>query len=115
MPPRERWRDVAAAYLVHLGLRLAGPRTRHDIATHLAAELRADVAERLRETVATRLAPARARGRVTNAAMRGTHDPCRCSQPAVTMPVPTRTPACSPFRIGSVPPWPPQFRPGNIG
>jgi hypothetical protein len=68
MPPRERWRDVAAAYLVHLGLQLAGPRTRHDIATHLAAELRADVAERLRETVAARLAPARAPQDVLDAA-----------------------------------------------
>lgn len=68
MPPRERWRDVAAAYLVHLGLRLAGPRTRHDIAAHLAAELRADVAERLRETVAARLAPTRAPQDVLDAA-----------------------------------------------
>jgi hypothetical protein len=58
MPPRERWRDVAAAYLVHCGLRLAGRRTRHDIAAHMAAELRADVAAQMSADLAHDLAEA---------------------------------------------------------
>lgn len=51
MPPRESWRDVAAAYLVHRGLRLASPRARRGMALHLAADLYAEVA-RHRETLA---------------------------------------------------------------
>lgn len=56
MPPPCTWRDVAAAYLVHWGVALAGPRTRHDIAVHLAAELRADVAARMTADLAAELA-----------------------------------------------------------
>ena len=56
MPPPCTWRDVVAAYLVHWGVQLAGPRTRHDIAVHLAAELRADVAARMSADLAADLA-----------------------------------------------------------
>ena len=35
---RERWRDVAAAYLVHTGLRLATVVARREIVTTLARE-----------------------------------------------------------------------------
>lgn len=37
---RERWRDVAAAYLVHRGLQLASRAARRDMMTTLACELR---------------------------------------------------------------------------
>jgi hypothetical protein len=39
MPPQESWRDVAAAYLVHTGLRLASRAARRTMALHLAAEM----------------------------------------------------------------------------
>jgi|KBSMisStaDraftv2_1062788.scaffolds.fasta_scaffold2161374_1 hypothetical protein len=46
MPPQESWRDVAAAVLVHYGLRLASRRARRAMALHMAAELRSDAATR---------------------------------------------------------------------
>lgn len=73
MPPRESWRDVAAAYLVHCGLRLAGRRTRHDIALHMAAELRADVAARMASDLARDLA---SRGPMTRADAEAALAPC---------------------------------------
>lgn len=45
--PREGWRDVAAAYLVHTGLRLATPDARNRMLHVLSNEWRAAVARAL--------------------------------------------------------------------
>ena len=45
--PREGWRDVAAAYLVHTGLRLATPDARNRMLHVLADEWRAAVGRAL--------------------------------------------------------------------
>lgn len=42
MPPRDTWRDVAAAYLVHYGLRLATRTGRNRMLHALSHEWRAE-------------------------------------------------------------------------
>jgi hypothetical protein len=47
MPPQESWRDVAAAYLVHTGLRLASGDGRNRMLHALSDEWRARVRRQL--------------------------------------------------------------------
>lgn len=51
MPPRDTWRDVAAAYLVHYGLRLATRTGRNRMLHALSDEWRAAVGATLVATL----------------------------------------------------------------